>query len=93
MLYEVITAYQDVHRLLDRGRLRIVPDRVLRPVRRRHVGAALHVVTRDMHFVRRERIQQITHARGGILGVLRFRKARYDFLECEERFAASYNFV
>ena len=83
----IVGAGEGVHRFLDRRRLGVVPDRELHAVGGGQVGAALHVVPRYVHFVRGERVDEITHARGRVLRVLRFRKTGHYLLERLERFA------
>src|SRR3954471_19124778 len=71
----VVRPDQDEKSLLDRRGLRIVLDRVLRPVRGGDVRGALHVVARHVHLVGRERVHQVAHAVGGVRCVLGVRIA------------------
>ena len=58
----VVALHQDVQRFFGAGRLREVGDRLLRAVGGRHIGAAPEVVARHVHFVFRQRVDDVVHA-------------------------------
>jgi hypothetical protein len=58
----VVAAHHDVQRLLDGRRLLELGHRLLGAVGRGHVGAAVEVVARHVHFVGGQRVDDVVHA-------------------------------
>src|SRR3954469_16195353 len=55
----VVRLDEDEDRFFERGRIRVVANRVLRAVGGSDVGTALHVVAGDVHFVRGEGVDEV----------------------------------
>ena len=77
----VVGLDQDIQRLFKRWHTLVVCQCHLCAANGGHIGATLEVVARHMHFILRQRIDDVGHALARVLRVAGFRKARDQFAE------------
>jgi ATP-dependent DNA helicase DinG len=82
----VVRANHDEQCFFERGNVAVFGQGGLRAIDCRDVRAAREVVARHVHFVLRERVDDVRHARPRVGRVLRFGESRAELAEGLERF-------